>query len=174
MAILIMTSGMTYALFSDSEVSTDNVMTVSIDYYVPPAGLVTEPNTFLPMFKCKNGGSGGEKGVFGYNDSNYKFFYNFTGNVPYADTKNDTNKLWALIAFQEPDIYILIDKEYSDSTTPPYKHLTFEGSIDLGGNLLNATMYIIEFDRYNGTETDVTGHCIRTKGLVQYYVSYPG
>ena len=171
LVVLIMPFGMTYAVFSDTEQSTGNVMTVSTRYFVPPPGHITEPNTFIGMGKCGTGN--GNKGTFGYNDSNYMFFYNFTGDVPYADSQNDTNKLWALIVYQSPDTYTLIDEDYSDSANPPYKHLVFEGSYEFNGDVLNATIFIIEKNKFNGTETDITGHCMSTVDLVQYHDTHP-
>jgi len=168
----LMTSGVTYGVFSDTETST-GIMTINCDYWVMPDGWMTEPDTFLDMKKCKQDGitpTGGTQGTFGYNDSNYKFFYNFTGKVDYADQHDISDKVWALIIYEPPNLYTLIDTNRTDSTTSPYKDLTFEGSIELNRDLINATVYIIDFDAYNGTYTEIPAvHSMISDGFVNYH-----
>ena len=171
----IMTSGATYAVFSDSEVSTNNEMTVSINYYSPPPGWTPDCNEHLGMSKCS--GNGNADGTFSYTPEEYRFFWEFDGNVPYADSVDpgDASKIWAIVT-EDPSPagnYMVLGQGTTNSTDPPYKHLVLEGSYEFNGPFI-APVWLIELDKFNTTSMEpFPTHCACTDELVNYTDTYP-
>ena len=176
MVILIMTSGATYAVFSDSEVSTDNEMTVSINYFVPPPGWEPDCNEHLGMSKCS--GHGNADGTFSYTPEEYRFFWEFDGNVPYADSVDpgEASKIWAIVTVDPSptENYMVLGQGVTDSTTPPYKHLVLEGSYEFNGPF-SSLVWLIELDKFDETFIDFASlaHCACTNGPFVYIDTYP-
>ena len=141
----IMTSGATYAVFSDSEVSTNNEMTVSIHYYTPPDNYTPTYGDPVTMVKC---GTGSVQGIFEYDNSSHEFFYNVSCTIK----DNGFSHIWMLVAYENPTNFFHIGSGETDNTT---KIVTFNGSKDLNRDLVNATMLIFDDHYWNATYMDL-------------------
>ena len=177
LVVLIMPFGMTYAVFSDTEESTNNEMTVSINYYSPPPGWEPDCNEHLGMSKCS--GNGNADGTFSYTPEEYRFFWKFDGDVPYADSNvdpNETTKIWALVTMHPTEGgFIVLGQGITDNTTSNHKHLALEGSYEFNGNLHYALIHLIELDNFDPIFIDFASlaHCACTDELVNYTDTYP-
>jgi len=144
MISMVMTSGVTYSVFSDTETST-GIMTVSTDYCVPDPN-ETKVWSSEPMRKIGHT-NGKPKGTFNYTADYQTFDYDL--NLTVID--NDVDEM---VLFICPPIYEI----GRGNTTNDKKSLKLNGSIEFSDDFINQTVIVLSaevFDSLNITDCPV-------------------